>query len=106
VKSVEVSLCTMAAKFEAELASLAVLQQRQHMFLGGTGAGRSVVWAGKVGKAGFRVSERSPRSLSADSNRPRKRQRGLLSSVAANLLIYVGVPLMIYSVILRWLIRN
>jgi uncharacterized phage infection (PIP) family protein YhgE len=81
VKSAETNLSTSAAKFDAGLASLAVLQQ-QHTQALGLGNGevvKGVFHGGSSGRGGL-VTPPSPRSLSADSNRPRQRRKRASSS--------------------------
>ena len=84
-KSVETTLGATAAKFDAGLASLAVLQRQQQQLqlqsqpLGlGMGNGDVKGFHGGSGSSGARgglVTPPSPRSLSADSNRPRQRRK-------------------------------
>ncbi|KIM79867.1 hypothetical protein PILCRDRAFT_823052 [Piloderma croceum F 1598] len=83
VKSVETNLGTTAAKFDAGLASLAVLQrQQQHAQALGLGNGEIVKggFHGSSSGRGGLVTPPSPRSLSADSNRPRQRRKRTSSS--------------------------
>jgi hypothetical protein len=83
VKSAETNLSTSAAKFDAGLASLAVLQrQQQHTQALGLGNGEVVkgVFHGSSSGRGGLVTPPSPRSLSADSNRPRQRRKRASSS--------------------------
>jgi hypothetical protein len=83
VKSVETNLSTTAAKFDAGLTSLAVLQQQQqHAQALGLGD-REVVKEGFHGSSsghGGLVAPPSPRSLSAHSNRPKQRWKRTSSS--------------------------
>ncbi|KAF7969580.1 hypothetical protein HWV62_26887 [Athelia sp. TMB] len=73
VKSVESNLGSTATKFDAGLATLALLQRQQ-----GTTSGFGLI--GGDGPKGFQhsgglVAPPSPRSLSADSDRPRHRRK-------------------------------
>ncbi|KAF7965749.1 hypothetical protein HWV62_42008 [Athelia sp. TMB] len=79
VKSVESNLGNTAAKFDAGLATLALLQRQQ-----GTTAGFGLI--GGDGPKGFQhsgglVTPPSPRSHSADSDRPRHRRKRTNSSM-------------------------
>jgi hypothetical protein len=83
VKSAETKLSTSAAKFDASLASLAVLQsQQQHTQALGLENGEVVKGVFHESSSGCRglVTLPSPRSLSADLNRPRQRQKQASSS--------------------------
>ena len=79
VKAVETSLSTAASKFDAGLASLAILQCQQHSLALGMGTGEIVKGFHGSGRGGL-VTPPSPRSLSADSNRPRQRRKNVSGS--------------------------
>jgi hypothetical protein len=80
---VETNLGTTAAKFDAGLAGLALLQQHQQQASQLLGLGNGEVVRGIHGNGrGGLVTPPSPRSLSADSNRPRQRQKRSSSSRA------------------------
>lgn len=87
VKTVETNLGTAAAKFDAGLASLALLQRQQQqqgqaLGLSGNGdVGKGFPHGSGSGRGGL-VTPPSPRSLSADSNRPRQRRKRSSSSRA------------------------
>ena len=74
VKAVETSLGTAASKFNAGLASLAVLQRQQQGLALGLGNCEIVKGFHRSRRGGL-VTPLSPRSLSADSNRPRQRRK-------------------------------
>jgi hypothetical protein len=70
VKAVETNLGTAAAKLDAGLASLALMQRQRQGLALGLGNGEVVKGFYGSGRGGL-VTPPSPRSLSADSNRPR-----------------------------------
>jgi hypothetical protein len=79
VKAVKTSLGTAASKFDAGLASLAILQHQQQGLALGMGNGEIVKGFHRSGRGGL-VTPPSPRSLSADLNRPRQRRKKVSGS--------------------------
>ena len=79
VKAVETSLSTAASKFDAGLASLAVLQRQQQGLALGMGNGE-IVKGFHGSRCGGLVTPPSPHSLSADSNRLRQRRKKVSGS--------------------------
>jgi hypothetical protein len=77
VKAVETSLGTTASKFDAGLASLAVLQCQQQGLALGLGNGEIVKGFHGSGHGGL-ITPPSPCSLSADLNRLRQRRKKVL----------------------------
>jgi hypothetical protein len=74
VKAVELNLGTAAAKVNAGLVSLAIMQHQQQGLALGLGNGEVVKGFHGSGRGGL-VTPPSPRSLSADSNRSRQRRK-------------------------------